>query len=98
MGFPSRTSRIRVFVSWKSCCEAEGWLQAVYIDGQEMYIDCDSRFLYILGTSLHVNNPLFSELSRNPLSFSELSMYTGGLGSLDSELAAVVRLQSEPQL
>ena len=66
MGFPSRISRIRVFVSWKSCCEAGGWLQAVYIDGKEAYIDCDSRFLYILGTSLHVNNPLFQNYQEIP--------------------------------
>ena len=54
-------------------------------------------FIYLIQVYMY-NSLLFSEISRNPLSFSELSMYTGGLGSLDSELAAVVRLQSESQL
>ncbi len=54
MGFTSRTSRIRVFVGCKSCCKAGEWLQAMHIDGQETYIDCDSQILYIPGTSLHV--------------------------------------------
>ena len=55
-----------------------------------------NSFIYLVQVCMY-NNPLFSEITRNPLSFSELSMYTGGLGSLDLELTAVVRLQSEPQ-
>ena len=88
MGFPSRTSRIRVFVSWKSCCEAGGWLQAVYIDGKEMYIDCDSQTLYIPGTSCMYNSFSFQNLQENPPHLL-VSMCTEGSRSLDSGLATV---------
>ncbi len=54
MSFISRTSRVWVFVGWKTCSKAGEWMQMVYIGGKKLYIGCASQFSYIPGAGMYV--------------------------------------------